>query len=138
MNLNKEDLDLDHGVLQVHNGKGGKSRLAYIKPMTRRALRKWLKLIEQIPLFITPQGTRLLYAGLRTMLRRRANDLDMKATPHMFRRSFALEHLRQGTDVFTLSRLMGHSDERILSRYLPLVALDMEQAHRRNSPVNLL
>ena len=138
LNLNKDDIDLDSGVLQVHNGKGGKSRLAYFQPMTRRALRKWLKLNDQTALFITPQGTRFLYAGLRSMLRRRGQDLDMKATPHMFRRSFALEHLRQGTDVFTLSRLMGHSDERILSRYLPLVALDMEQAHRRNSPVNLL
>ena len=138
LNLNKDDIDLDSGVLQVHNGKGGKSRLAYFQPLTRRALRKWLKLNDQTALFITPQGTRFLYAGLRSMLRRRGQDLDMKATPHMFRRSFALEHLRQGTDVFTLSRLMGHSDERILSRYLPLVALDMEQAHRRNSPVNLL
>ena len=139
LNLNQDDLDLDHGVLQVHNGKGGKSRLAYFQPLTRRALRRWLSLNKHVPLFITHQGTRLLYAGLRTMLQRRASRAGLdKVTPHMFRRSFALEHLRAGTDIYTLSRLMGHADERILARYLPLVALDMEKAHRQNSPVNLL
>ena len=140
LKLNQDDINLDTGVIQVHNGKGGKSRLAYFQPLTRRALRKWMNLTgEQVPLFITREGTRLLYAGLCSMLRRRSRNVDIdKATPHMFRRSFALEHLRQGTDIYTLSRLMGHADERILSRYLPLVALDMEQAHRRNSPVNLL
>jgi site-specific recombinase XerD len=139
LNLNRVDLDLDRGILQVHNGKGGKSRLAYFQPLTRRALRKWLNLNDNRPLFVSYQGTRLLYAGLRTMLQRRASRAGLdKVTPHMFRRSFALEHLRAGTDIYTLSRLMGHADERILSRYLPLVALDMESAHRRNSPVNLL
>ena len=139
LNLNQEDIDLDHGVLQVHNGKGGKSRLAYFQPLTRRALRKWLKLNDNTPLFTTHQGTRLLYAGLRSLLRRLSDYAEIsKVTPHMFRRSFAIEHLRAGTDIFTLSRLMGHSDERILSRYLPLVATDMEQAHRNHSPVNLL
>lgn len=139
LNLDIDDLDLDKGILQVHNGKGGKSRLAYFQPMTRRALRKWLTLNDQTPLFTVYQGTRLQYAGLRSLLRRRAQEAGItKVTPHMFRRSFAIEHLRAGTDVFTLSRLMGHSDERILSRYLPLVATDMERAHRSHSPVNLL
>lgn len=139
LNLNQVDLDIDRGVLTVRNGKGGKSRLAYFQPLSRRALRKWLNLNDNYPLFTIHAGTRLEYAGLRTMLRRKSAHAGItKATPHMFRRSFALEHLRAGTDIYTLSRLMGHADERMLSRYLPLVATDMEKAHRSHSPVNLL
>ena len=40
--------------------------------------------------------------------------------------------------VFKLKKVMGRTDIRILSRYLSLVATDMEQAHMQNSSVNLL
>ena len=40
------------------------------------------------------------------------------------RNAFALNMLRQGVDVFTLARLMGHSDITVLRRYLALTDLD--------------
>ena len=71
------------------------------------------------PLWQTRAGTRLSYSGLRDIVRRRAKRADIDAPMlHSFRRAFALNCLRQGMDVFSLQRLMGHSDLTILRRYL--------------------
>jgi integrase/recombinase XerD len=39
-------------------------------------------------------------------------------------------------DVFSLQRLMGHSDLSILRRYLTQTDTDLEQAHRKAGPVD--
>ena len=44
--------------------------------------------------------------------------------------------LRAGTDLRTLQRLMGHSDIRILARYLNLASDDAIHAHQANSPAD--
>lgn len=49
-------------------------------------------------------------------------------TCHMFRRTFALESLRSGMNVFILQRLMGHKDLQVLLRYLALVENDLKAA----------
>jgi integrase/recombinase XerD len=55
---------------------------------------------------------------------------------HDFRRAFALSMLRNGTDIFTLAKLMGHEGISVLQRYLKQTNLDTEEAHRRAGPVD--
>jgi integrase/recombinase XerD len=55
---------------------------------------------------------------------------------HDFRRAFALSMLRNGTDVYTLAKLMGHEGITVLQRYLKQTYQDTEAAHRRASPVD--
>ena len=140
LSINLEDMDVDTGTILVRNGKGGKPRMVYFQPLTRRSLRRYLKIHNgNQALFTDNEGVRLTYSGIRQMLVRRSKYADItNVSAHMFRRAYALEMLRAGTDVFTLSRLMGHADERVLSRYLKLVSSDLQQAHRQNSPVNML
>lgn len=140
LSINLEDIEVDRGTILIRNGKGGKPRMVYFQPLTRRTLRRYLNLHKGGPaLFTDFEGIRLTYSGIRQMLKRRSTYAGIdRVTAHMFRRAFALEMLRAGVDVFTLSRLMGHVDERVLSRYLKLVASDLEQAHRQNSPVDRL
>jgi len=89
------------------------------------------------PLWVTTQQTRLTYIGLRSMVRRRAKCAGV-ADPslHSFRRGFAITSLRNGVDVFSLQRLMGHSDLSILRRYLTQTDADLERAHRKAGPVD--
>ena len=56
--------------------------------------------------------------------------------PHDFRRAFALAMLRNGTDVYTLAKLMGHEGITVLQRYLKQTYQDTEAAHRRAGPVD--
>lgn len=57
-------------------------------------------------------------------------------TPHKFRRAHAITMLRQGVDLITLSRLMGHTSLAVLERYLKQVSDDLQEAHRRAGPVD--
>ena len=53
-----------------------------------------------------------------------------------FRRAFCLAMLREGTDIFTLAKLMGHESTSVLQRYLKQTNQDTEQAHHRAGPVD--
>jgi len=44
--------------------------------------------------------------------------------------------LRNGTDIFTLAKLMGHEGITVLQRYLKQTNQDTEEAHRRAGPVD--
>jgi site-specific recombinase XerD len=80
---------------------------------------------------------RLGYDGLRGILTRRAQEACVEEPAlHDFRRSFALSMLRNGADIFTLAKLMGHEGISVLQRYLKQTNLDTEEAHRRAGPVD--
>ncbi len=87
------DLDLQTGALEVRQGKGRKPRGVFIGRRTRRALRAWLRQRDTWggPLFITQEGERMTYWGLRGMLKRRSAQADIDPpTLHDFRRAFCL------------------------------------------------
>lgn len=131
LSLNIADIDLLTGDIRVRSGKGGKPRMVYIGRATRRAVRSYLKLrLDPNPcLWLTKDGDRLTYWGLRAMIRRRSLDAGIPPPEiHAFRRAFALNMLRAGVDVFTLQRLMGHADLQVLRRYLALTDADGKNA----------
>ena len=81
----------------------------------------------------------LKYSQLRQIMRRRAKDANIAAPSlHGFRRYFALQMLRSGVDVFSLQKLMGHSDIQILRRYLQQTEEDIRSAHKLGGPVDHL
>ena len=55
---------------------------------------------------------------------------------HSFRRFFALQCLRNGMDIFTLQKAMGHADLTVLRRYLAQTSEDVQAAHRIAGPVD--
>jgi hypothetical protein len=62
---------------------------------------------------------RLSYDGLLGILTRRAHEAGVEEPAlHDFRRAFALSMLRNGTDIFTLAKMMGHEGISVLQRYL--------------------
>jgi len=90
-------------------------------------------------LWQTDEGARLTYAGLRQIVRRRAVAAKVPVPAlHSFRRAFALLCLRNGIDVYSLQRLMGHADLSVLHRYLAQTNSDLADAHRRSGPVDRL
>lgn len=88
-------------------------------------------------LWVTVSGNRISYRREDNILRERSKLADLpKPTPHSFRRAFALNSLRSGTDVFSLERFMGPSDLTVLPRYLAQTDDDLRQAHYLSSPVD--
>jgi integrase/recombinase XerD len=141
LSLNLGDVDLAVGAVAVRHGKGGKHRVTFLGTRSKRALRRYLRhrphRSEDEPLWVTVRNSRLAYSGLRSIMRRRAK-LAGVATPslHSFRRAFALTSLRNGVDVFSLQRLMGHADLTMLRRYLRQTSADLRAAHRKAGPVD--
>jgi integrase/recombinase XerD len=140
LSLEHENINPTTGVIQILHGKGGKFRTVYIGRKTRLALRKYLKQTKELgKLFLTNYGEPANYTTIRDMLRRRAEKANVETpTPHQFRRYFALIMLRNGTDIFTLQLLMGHSDIQILRRYLKQNNQDTLSAHLKTKPVDNL
>ena len=137
--MNLEDLDNVYGSIIIEKGKGGKSRSVFLGKRSRKALRTYLReRIDHSPAIWTSHlGTRISYWGLREIIRRRANWANvLKPRLHDFRRAFALQCLRNGMDVYSLQKLMGHSDLQVLQRYLAQTNEDIKKAHRFGSPVD--
>lgn len=141
--LNVEDLDLDSGALLVRCGKGRKPRVTFLGRKARREVLRYLRLRGAVgggdPLFAGGKGQRLRYESLRDIVRRRAQEAGIEAPPlHAFRRGFALDSLRNGADVYSLQRMMGHSDLAVLRRYLAQTQDDLRAVHDRAGPVDRL
>jgi site-specific recombinase XerD len=137
--LDLGDLDPITGTLTIRHGKGGKSRSVFLGKRARRAVRLWLKVRRagDGPLFTAEAGGRLTYSGLRQIVRRLALRAGVPEPPlHSFRRAFALNMLRNGADLLTLQRLMGHADMSLLRRYARQTADDLRAAHALASPVD--
>lgn len=139
LNLDLADVDTIRGDVLVRQGKGRKPRTVFIGKRTRKALRayKMVRISSADALFVTDEGERMAYWGLKKVVERRAARAGVKPPSlHSFRRFFALEYLRNGGDIFTLQRLMGHSDLQILRRYLNQIDSDLERGHAQFGPVD--
>ncbi len=91
--LDVQDINLANGAVIIRKDKGGKFRTAFVGASTRRELLRYLRQWADAdgPLWVTMGGGRLTYAGLRQIVRRRAQAAGVPAPSlHSFRRGFAL------------------------------------------------
>ena len=143
VNLLVGDVDMQTGSVFIHKGKGAKDRMTYIGGKAHRALARYWNtrdddLADDVLAWLDNRGKALQYWGLRQVFYRLEVRSGVHITAHAFRRTFAIEMLRNGCDVYSLQRLMGHADLTVLRRYLDLTKADLERAHRRASPVDNL
>jgi site-specific recombinase XerD len=142
LNVNIDDVNQARGDILIREGKGHKPRTVYIGKHTKKALRRYLSSRHDSSpaLWVThPRygSERLSYDGLSEIVRRRAIMANVdEPSLHDFRRAFALAMLRNGTDVYTLAKLMGHEGITVLQRYLKQTYQDTETANRRAGPVD--
>lgn len=132
-------MNLVTGEIVILQGKGRKSRSVFIGRNTRRAIKAYLKERDDKnpAAWVTSEGERLSYIGLRKIIIRRAKQAGVAIpTTHDFRRAFALECLRNGMDLVTLARLMGHTSIKVLMRYLKQLPEDLQAAHSAAGPVD--
>jgi len=142
--LNIGDVDTQNGAVQVKLGKGRKDRIVYLGAKALRALLKYLRTRPEAKptdaIWLSEKRReRLTLWGLEALLARLGKRAGVEhVNPHTFRRSFALWSLRSGMDIFSLQRLMGHTDLTVLHRYLALVEGDLEAAHRHHGAVDTM
>lgn len=136
------DVDMKSGAVQVRRGKGDKGRTVYVGTTAKAALWSYLSRREDVQpddaLFETTRHQPLDRSALRKMLLAAGQRAEVAETvnPHRFRHTFAVNYLRNGGDVYTLQRLLGHATMEMVKRYLSLAQTDIADAHKRASPVD--
>ena len=140
--LRVRDVDQQTGAVTVMpfgSGRKSKPRVVYLGRAARRALWRYLAdrsdLEDDAPLFVTDEEKpvrRDLLVQLVRYLGKRAGIKDCH--PHVLRHTFATEFIRNGGDVFSLQRALGHSDLAMVRRYVETAQSDVESAFRRASP----
>jgi site-specific recombinase XerD len=121
-------------------GKGDKERRVPFGEATTRALRAYLSRrssVETPQVFVTVYGDPLTPRCLHAILSKlgtRAGVEGVRCSPHTFRHTCAVSFLRRGGDVFSLQKLLGHTDLSMTRRYVELSETDLQSKHRMASP----
>ena len=120
--------NLDNNILQV-NGKSG-PRVVAISPI-----------ISQLLKDIAPSTGYVFTVDRHTVYRITSYYLnkigfDGKKGPHIFRHTFAIHALRNGMDIISVSKTMGHKTIAMTEQYLRLAQKDITETHSKFSPLN--
>ena len=143
------DVSVRHIVI---HGKGSKQRLIYISKLMRRyrtnyeALKK-LRFKKKHPseiedyYFLDQSAMRLSRSRINKILKEHCRNAgvrkEVRCSPHDCRHYFAQKQLKNGLDIYSLSRLMGHYDTQITSNYLRgLETETILEIGRIKSPLN--
>ena len=145
--LRLDDVNLDSRLLKVW-GKGSKERLVPIGAKVQKAIWKYLNSYRPEPatprynhIFLTRDGRPLTKDRLESIVQRygmKAGITGVRVSPHTFRHTMAVTFLRNGGDVFSLQRILGHSQLEVLRGYVNLAQSDISRVHQRNSPADNL
>ena len=62
----------------------------------------------------------------------------IRCSPHTLRHSMAVTYLRNGGDVFSLQKMLGHASLEMTRKYAELSQTDVQDKHRMYSPADRL
>jgi integrase/recombinase XerD len=136
--IKTDDIDFNEKSVQIVKGKGNKSRIVFFSEKSKNAITKYLDLRVQYSeyLWTSAVGKVLTYGGLRSIIRRRSRAANVPIPSlHSFRRFFALQMNRNGADLVSIQKLMGHSDINVLRRYLNQTQEDLKNSHTTFGPL---
>ena len=130
MALTLDDVDLRTCQIRIQHAKFGKWRDIGFGRETHKYLMRYLTLCRPQPvvegdrhLFLALDGYPMTEGTVQKICYRLSRRTGVHVHCHRFRHTFAVQMLKAGTDLRTLQRLMGHSDDAI-------------RAHQTNSPAD--
>lgn len=144
LQITTDDIDLDDRTicLPAENTKGRRTRYVFFSAKTCKSLQRWLRYKERYTnsklLFSKKSGLPLeihsFESGFRRYLGRAGIDKDY--SPHALRNNFAKRCLMSGMDIYTLSRILGHSSVSVTENaYLDLTDRDLRHRYQNFSPI---
>lgn len=136
--MNVGDVD-QSGMVKVM-GKGKKERYVRLGARARKAMLRYLAARDEArpgaPLWAGNKG-RLTTSGLFQVMKRTGKRAGVwPVGPHRFRRTFATWSAKAGIDAHSLRFLLGHETLDVARHYVAMVKADIEEAHKRTSPVD--
>jgi site-specific recombinase XerD len=124
VNINIENIDFDMNTIKIIE-KGRKIRTISFAENLRNILLVWLKDREIYfngeqtgPLFLSQKKTRLSIDAVGAVINKYTDHLQKHITPHKLRSSAAMNLYGAGTDILTISSLLGHESVTTTQRYV--------------------
>lgn len=123
--------EADAGHTVRLDGKTGE-RTVPVSPSTAAAL---AHLADNRALWVNREGEELTLGGLKKAVQRALRRAGLKGGPHLLRHTFGRLYVLAGGDVFSLQRIMGHTQIATTRQYVDLDLRDVQAQHRKFSPV---
>lgn len=147
LQITDEDLDMDERkiCLPAERTKGRRARYVFFSTKTGKSLQRWPLYKDRYTnsklLFHVKSGTPLEIHSFESSFKRyleRAG-IEKKYSPHALRNNFAKRCLMNGMDIYTLSRILGHSSVSVTENaYLDLTDRDLRRRYKNFSPIENL
>ena len=144
LQITTDDLDMDDRtiLLPAENTKGRRTRCVFFSVKTSKCLQRWLRYKDRYTssklLFPKKGGMSLEIHSFESAFKRylgRAG-IDKAYSPHALRNNFAKRCLMNGMDIYTLSRILGHSSVSVTENaYLDLTDRDLRHRYQNSSPI---
>jgi integrase/recombinase XerD len=141
--LRISDANLENGEVYIRpfHVRKTHSRTTFLGKTARKAL--WRYLVERgevrpdDPLFVTNDDKPMTRERVLSMLSRLGKSCGVSSVhPHRFRHTFSIQYFRNGGDIMTLKRLLGHKRLEMVNHYLNIASSDVQSAHQKASPVD--
>lgn len=133
-NIKLEDINWADRVILLRHTKNKQVHYAEINNQLAKVLKEWLKYRqdESDYLFTGQTGKKLseitISSSVKTYNRSRGIEV---TSVHAFRHYYATKLIENGTDIFTISKLLGHTNITVTQNYLK--SLNMEHFIKNNS-----
>ena len=132
--------------LRSEETKGRQDRTVFFSEKTEKALRRWLQFkdryVESDYLFpVRERGGHIQVGNFEGNFKKYLTrcGLTTDFTPHCLRNNFAKRCLMNGMDIYTLSKLLGHSSVTVTEKaYLDLNDDDISKCYQSHSPLSFL
>lgn len=128
-------------LLKAENTKGKKDRYVFFSQEMLKQLRRWLQYKDRYRqskyVFCTNKGKLLKVNNYETNFKKYGERIGLSEIhPHMLRNNFAKRFLMQGGEIYTLSRILGHSSVKVTEEaYLDLDENDLRINYQKYSPL---
>ena len=147
LKVTADDIDMDDRTicLPAENTKGRRTRYVFFSVKTCKSLQRWLRYKDRYTnsklLFPKKSGLPLEVHSFESGFKRYLGRAGINKTysPHALRNNFAKRCLMNGMDIYTLSRILGHSSVSVTENaYLDLTDRDLRHRYQNFSPIENL
>lgn len=144
LNLMYGDVDIENLSIFVRKGKGSKDRVIPMSPSLAQSLRCYIterkRLNRTCPEFWVSNhyDGPFTVNGLHWLVKNLRRDTKMKFSVHKLRHTFATLMLEGGCDIYSLSKMMGHSDIKTTTIYLSASVEHLRNQMKKHPMNNLV
>jgi site-specific recombinase XerD len=133
--LRVEDVDLEHRILTVRQGKGKKDRHIPLVDEAVKALRNYLRyrntelILDDEVFFLAKNGTSLNVSSVKYIVAKYVKQAGIrkKVSVHTLRHTFGAHKADKQMGIATLQELMGHKKKETTLKYIHLAKTNLRQ-----------